>query len=171
MAARRLGQIFVDLGYINDDQLEMLVEEQSQSQGGKLIGRIAMEMGLVTDDELVASLGEQFNLQTIDLDGVTPPADAREAISDAMAQLYRVIPLQLNDNMLTIATCDPQNIAMQDELRRFLGFDIRLLVASESLILKMIDKYFNEESESIEKIIEELQARRRTQSRIAGDAW
>ena len=50
MAARRLGQIFVDLGYINEDQLEMLVEEQAQSQGGKLIGRIAMEMGLVTDD-------------------------------------------------------------------------------------------------------------------------
>ena len=158
MAARRLGQIFVDLGYINDDQLEMLVEEQAQSQGGKLIGRIAMEMGLVTDDELVASLGEQFNLQTIDLDGVTPPEDAREALSDSMAQLYRVIPLQLNDNVLTLATCDPQNIAMQDELRRFLGFDIRLLVASESLILKLIDKHFNAESESIEKIIQELQA-------------
>jgi type IV pilus assembly protein PilB len=157
MAARRLGQIFVDLGYINDDQLEMLVEEQAQSQGGKLIGRIAMEMGLVTDDELIASLGEQFNLQTIDLEGVTPPADAREAISDSMAQLYRVIPLQLNDNVLTIATCDPQNIAMQDELRRFLGYDIRMLVASESLILKLIDKYFNEESESIEKIIKELE--------------
>ena len=158
MAARRLGQIFVDLGYINDDQLEMLVEEQAQSQGGKLIGRIAMEMGLVTDDELIASLGEQFNLQTIDLDGVTPPEDARKALSDSMAQLYRVIPLQLNDNVLTLATCDPQNLAMQDELRRFLGFDIRLLVASEALILKLIDKYFNDESESIEKIIEELQA-------------
>ncbi len=158
MAARRLGQIFVDLGYITDDQLEMLVEEQSQSQGGKLIGRIAMEMGLVTDDELIASLGEQFSLQTIDLDGVTPPQDARAAISDSMAQLYRVIPLQLNDNVLTLATSDPQNLAMQDELRRFLGHDIRLLVASESLILKLIDKYFNDESESIEKIIQELQA-------------
>ena len=158
MAARRLGQIFVDLGYINDDQLEMLVEEQSQSQGGKLIGRIAMEMGLVTDDELIASLGEQFNLQTIDLDGVTPPQEARESISNAMAQLYRVIPLQINDNVLTLATCDPQNLAMQDELRRFLGNEIRLLVASETLILKLIDKYFNEESESIEKIIQELQA-------------
>lgn len=158
MAARRLGQIFVDLGYINDDQLEMLVEEQSQSQGGKLIGRIAMEMGLVTDDELIASLGEQFNLQTIDLDGVTPPQESRESISNAMAQLYRVIPLQINDNVLTLATCDPQNLAMQDELRRFLGNEIRLLVASETLILKLIDKYFNEESESIEKIIQELQA-------------
>ena len=29
MAVRRLGQIFVDLGFITDDQLEMLVEEQS----------------------------------------------------------------------------------------------------------------------------------------------
>ncbi len=157
MAARRLGQIVVDLGFSNDDQLEMLIEEQAQSQGGKLIGRIAMEMGLITDDELVASLGEQFSLQTIDLDGVTPPPDAREAISDSMAQLYRVIPLQLNDNVITIATCDPQNIAMQDELRRFLGYDIRMLVASEALILKLIDKYFNAESESIEKIIKELE--------------
>ena len=87
-----------------------------------------------------------------------------------MAQLYRVIPLQLNDNMLTLATCDPQNLAMQDELRRFLGFDIRLLVASEALILKLIDKYFNEESESIEKIIKELQADERTQSGVDRDA-
>ena len=31
MAVRRLGQIFVDLGFITDDQLEMLVEEQSQN--------------------------------------------------------------------------------------------------------------------------------------------
>ena len=158
MATRRLGQVFVDLGYINDDQLEMLVEEQSQSQGGKLIGRIAMEMGLISDDQLVASLGEQFNLQTIDLDGVIPPVDAREAISDSMAQLYRIIPLQMSDNLITVATCDPQNIAIQDELRRFLGYDVRLLVASESLVLKLIDKYFNDESESIEKIIEELKA-------------
>ena len=138
MAGRKLGQIFVDLGFINDDQLEMLVEEQSQSQGGQLIGRIAMDMGLVSDDELIASLGEQFRLQPIDLDGIVPPPEAREAISDAMAQLYRVIPLQLNDNVLTLATCDPQNIAMQDELRRFLGHEIRLLVASEPLILCLL---------------------------------
>ncbi len=160
MAGRKLGQIFVDLGYINDDQLEMLVEEQSQSQGGQLIGRIAMDMGLVTDDELIASLGEQFRLQTIDLDGIDREiidGPHREAVSDSMAQLYRVIPLQLNDNVLTLATCDPQNIAMQDELRRFLGYEIRLLVASEPLILKLIDKYFNEDSESIESIIKELE--------------
>ena len=156
MAVRRLGQIFVDLGFITDDQLDMLVEEQSQNSG-QLIGRIAEDMGLVTDDQLVQALAEQFGLQTADIDGVVPPDDVREVVSDAMAQLYRVIPLQLNDGVLTLATCDPQNLSMQDELRRFLGFEIRILVATESQVLRSIDKFFNEDVESIEKIIEELQ--------------
>ena len=73
MAVRRLGQIFVDLGFITDDQQEMLVEEQSQNPG-QLIGRIAEDMGLISDDQLIQALGEQFGLQTIDIEGVTPPA-------------------------------------------------------------------------------------------------
>ena len=154
MAVRKLGQILVDLGSINDDQLEMLVEEQSQASG--MIGRIAVNMGLISDDELIEALGEQFNLKTLDMEGVVPPPECRQAISDAMAQLYRVVPVQLHENTITLATCDPQNIAMQDELRRFLGYDIRLVVAAEAQILKAIDKYFNDDNDSIEKIIEDL---------------
>ena len=29
MAIRRIGQIFVDMGFVTDEQLEMLLEEQS----------------------------------------------------------------------------------------------------------------------------------------------
>ena len=156
MAVRKLGQILVDLGTINDDQLEMLVEEQSQSRG--LIGRIAVNMGLINDEELIQGLAEQFGLRTHDIEeNKAPPEDAREAVSDAMAQLYRVVPIQLHKGVLTMATCDPQNIAMQDELRRFLGHEIRFVVASEAQILKTIDKYFNDETDSIEKIIDDLQ--------------
>ena len=156
MAVRKLGQILVDLGSINDDQLEMLVEEQSQSSG--MIGRIAVNMGLISDEDLIEGLGEQFGLKTLDLEGQVPPPECREAVSDPMAQLYRIVPMQLHENVLTLATCDPQNLAMQDEIRRFLGYDIRLVVSSEAQILKTIDKYFNDENDSIEKIIEDLQA-------------
>ena len=70
MAARRLGQIFVDLLFITDEQLEMLIEEQNQNEG-QLIGSIAQEMGLITDDQLIAALGEQFGLQTQDIEGLS----------------------------------------------------------------------------------------------------
>lgn len=171
MAIRRLGQILVDMGFVSDEQLELLLEEQAQHPG-QLLGRIAEDMGLVTDDQLIQALGEQFGLQTIDIEGFTPPEDAREPITDAMAQLYRVIPLQLIDGVLTLATCDPQNLAMQDELRRFVGHDIRILVATENQILKAIDKFFNEDTESIESIIKELHADNQlaeAASKLAGD--
>lgn len=171
MAIRRLGQILVDMGFVSDEQLELLLEEQAQHPG-QLIGRIAEDMGLITDDQLIQALGEQFGLQTIDIEGFSPPENAREPITDAMAQLYRVIPLQLNDGILTLATCDPQNLAIQDELRRFVGHDIRILIATENQILKAIDKFFNEETESIESIIKELHADDQlaeAASKLAGD--
>ena len=156
MAARKLGQILVDLGFITDDHLEMLVEEQAQNPG-QMIGQVAQEMGLITDEQLIQALGEQFGMKTIDIDGVTPPAEAREVVSDAMAQLYRVIPLQLKDGVLTVACCDPQNLSMQDELRRFLGLEVRVTVATEAQVLKAIDKHFNSDTESIESLIKGLE--------------
>ncbi len=156
MAARRIGQIFVDLGFITDEQLDMLVEEQSQNPG-RLIGRIAMEMGLLDEDQLAQALAEQMNLQIIDLEGLDISDEVLEEVSDAMAQLYKVVPLRLSDGALTVATCEPQNLSMEDELRRFLGYDIRLLIAIESQINKTIDRYYSEEQETLEKILEELE--------------
>ena len=157
MAIRKIGQIFVDLGFITDEQLEMLLEEQNQNPG-QLIGRIAEDMGLISDEQLIQALAEQFNMQTVDIEGFTPPLEARDKVTDAMAQLYRVLPLQFNDDVLTLATCDPQNLSMQDELRRFVGHEIRLLVATQSQIQRGIDKFYNAENESIESIISELNA-------------
>ena len=51
MAIRRIGQILVDLGFITDEQLEVLLEEKEQHPD-VLIGKIAEEMGLVTDEQV-----------------------------------------------------------------------------------------------------------------------
>ena len=52
-------------------------------------------------------------------------------VTEPMAQLYRIVPVSFRDNTLTIAMCDPQNLAIQDELRTFLGYEIRAVVATE----------------------------------------
>ena len=43
-----------------------------------------------------------------------------------------LVPLRFNNNVLTIATCDPQNLTIQDELRTFLGHEIAMVVATET---------------------------------------
>ena len=101
MAIRRIGQIFVDMGFIDDDQLEMLLEEQQQQPGEKL-GKIAEEMGLINDDQLAQALAEQMNLQVINLAEANLAPEVLDQVSETMAQLYHVIPVQFEDNTLTV---------------------------------------------------------------------
>ena len=43
MAIRRIGQILVDLGFLTDEQLELVLDEQDQHPG-ELLGRVAVNM-------------------------------------------------------------------------------------------------------------------------------
>lgn len=154
MAIRRLGQILVDLGFIDDEQLEVLLEEQQQQPGEK-IGKIAEEMGMVTDEQLCQALAEQMNLQVVELAEAELAPELLEKLTETMAQLYRVVPVRFDEdlNTLTVATAEPQNLAVSDELRTFLGHDIRLVVCTERDINETINRYYNSAAESVESII------------------
>lgn len=156
MAIRRIGQILVDLGFLNDEQLEMLLEEQRRHPG-ELLGKLAEEMGLVTDDQIALALAEQMQMQVVQLSEVQVTSDVLGLITEPMAQLYRVIPIKLEDNTFTLATCDPQNLAIQDELRTFLGYDIKLLIATEHDIAVALEKYYASSSETFESLVNDLE--------------
>ena len=153
--ARQLGQILVDMGFIDDDQLEMLVEEQAQQPGIK-IGKVAEDMGMIIDTQLVQALAEQFNMQIVDLGEIQVNQEVLNEVSEAMAQMYRAVPIQLNGNTLTLATAAPENITVADELRTFLGRDINLVVCTEHEIEKMLEEFYDSERETIERIVADL---------------
>ncbi|MCA9216623.1 MAG: pilus assembly protein PilB, partial [Planctomycetales bacterium] len=167
MAIRRIGQILVDLGFISDEQLEMLLEEQSRHPG-ELLGKIAEEMGLVTDEQIALALAEQMGLQVIKLAEAEIPEDVVELVTQPMAELYRVIPIKLEGNTFTVATCEPQNLAIQDELRTFLGYDIRLVVETESEIQKAINKYYGGTTDTVGSIVDEIESNKELEA--AADA-
>ena len=157
MVARRIGQIFVDMGFITDEQLQLLLDEQQQ-QPGALLGKIAEDMALITDDQLAQALGEQMNMKVVSLGDQPVPKELLERLTETMAQLYRVIPVRFDGHTLTVATCDPQNLTIQDELRTFLGFDIEMVVAPEREIKAALERFYSSDSLSVEKIVQELAA-------------
>jgi type IV pilus assembly protein PilB len=156
MAIRRIGQILVDMGFISDEQLEIVLDEQERQPGEKF-GKIAENLGLITDEQLAQALAEQMGMQVISLENFEPPPEVRNEISETMAQLYRIIPVRRDGNELTVATCDPQNLSIQDELRTFLGLDIRVLVATEREVRRGLEKFYNAGDETVEKIVEQLE--------------
>jgi len=156
MAIRRLGQILVDLGFITDEQLELLLEEQQQ-RPGELIGKVAESMGLITDEQLAQALAEQMSMQVVNLSEVTIPPDVLDYVSEPMAQLYKIIPLSFRNDTLTVAMAEPQKLSILDELRNFLGYDVRGVVATERDVGAALDRYYAASSESVETLVGEME--------------
>ena len=157
MALKRIGQILVDLGLVDELQLETMVEEQS-SRGGELLGRVGVSLGFYTDEQLGEALAEQWGTTFVTLYDRQISSDVIHLISEPMAQLYRVVPLELKGNRLTIASADPQKIQIADELRTLLGYDIHVCVATEAEITKTIEKLFSSENESVESLVSDLES-------------
>jgi len=157
MAIRRIGQIFVDLGFIDDDQLELLLEEQRSNRPDMLLGKVAEEMNLVTDDQVAQALAEQLNLQAISLADVVVPPDVLAYVTEPMAQLYRICPISFRDGTLVVAMCDPQKLSIIDELRNFLGYEIRAVVATERDIKTALDRYYAASTDSVENVINQME--------------
>ena len=155
MALKRIGQILVDLGLIDEQQLETMLEEQSSR--GELLGRVGVALGFYSEEQLGEALAEQWGTTFVSLYDREIAPEALAAISEPMAQLYRVVPIKLEGNQLTIASAEPQKIQIADELRTLLGYDIHVCVATEPEITKAIEKSFSSESDSVESLVEDLE--------------
>ncbi len=156
MALRRLGQVFVDLGFIDEEQLELLLEEHLQRHGEK-IGQTAISMGYVNDDQVAVALAEQLGLQIIGLGDLTIPPDVLSHLTEPMAQLYKVIPVSFKNDVLTVAMCEPQEITVLDELRNFLGYEIRAVVTTPHDISNALSRYYASDVESVESLIADME--------------
>ncbi|MBL6711539.1 MAG: Flp pilus assembly complex ATPase component TadA [Planctomycetes bacterium] len=156
MALKRLGQILTDLGLIDEEQLQEMLTEQ-EARGGELLGRVGVSLGFFSDEQLGEALAEQWNTVFVTLYDKQITHSLVDIISKTMAEMYRVVPLTLEDNRLTIATADPQKIQIADELRVFLGYEIHVVVATDAEIDKAIETFYSGEVDTVESIVEELE--------------
>ena len=108
--------------------MQTLLDEQQQ-RPGELLGQIALGMGLLNDEQLAQALAEQMSMQVVSLNDMVLGPEVLSLITEPMANLYRIVPISFDENTLTIAMADPQKLSIVDELRTFLGYDIKAVVA------------------------------------------
>ncbi len=153
---RRIGQVFIDLGFIDEDQLWEVLEEAKNT--AQPVGQAAVSRGLINEDQLLQALGEQHGLKIVNLQEAKPQPEALQLVPETMANVYKVVPLSFKDKVLTIAIGDPNNLAALDDLRNLLNItEVQAHLAMPQAITDALGKVYAGKEESIIDIIQEIE--------------
>ena len=156
--ARRLGTIMIDMGYLDEETLWKVLEEQKRT-GTDLVGKVAVRMGLVKEDQVLKALGEQLGMKVVKLADVTIPAELTELVNESMATAYKIVPISQNkkDKSITVAMAEPQNPSTLDSLQMFLSTEVKGAIATEADVMAKIEQLYAGHHESIQDVVKQIE--------------
>jgi len=154
---KQLGQKFIDLGFMDDAQLESMYEEMRTTE--RRLADIAAERGLVNEDQLLQATAEVHGMRVANLEETKPHPDAVKAVPKNMAELYKIVPLTYEGGTLTVAMPDPNNLQAMDDLKNMLGIPtVHPVLAPPKQIEALLTRaYSGEKEESILGLIQALE--------------
>lgn len=149
---KKLGELLVDAGIIDAEQLKTALEKQRQE--GKRLGDVLVGMGALSEHILTSMIAEQLHVEKIDLINTYIDADVARLIPVEVAKRYILIPVYERGGKLHVAMADPRNMYALDDLRLITQKSIYPVLASRTEIEKAIEVYFQQQTS--ERAIEDL---------------
>ncbi len=138
-----IGQYLIEKGLINEEQLNEILEIKKQEKN-KLFGEIVVEKGFVSELEFARCLAERLNVPFIDLAETELNPQVVNKIPEAVAKKYNLIAVSLLGKRLTVATNDPVNFYVFEDIRVITGCSTVPVMATKSAITKAIGKMYSE---------------------------
>lgn len=161
-----LGQLLIKSGSLTEDQLEIALHQQSGSD--RRLGDILLDLGFVDDEtDILPVLADQRGVEFVRLKEIEISQEVISKLPAKFASHYKVMPLKIENGVLTIATQTPADIQIQDELGVVVDLKLKLVLASELDIIEAIRKYYGVGAETIEKMMGSIQSTNRIEDEIA----
>jgi type IV pilus assembly protein PilB len=144
MQPSRLGELLVRSNLITRDQLQRALEEQKNSGGQLRLGAVLVKEGYISESELTAFLSKQYSVPSINLAEFEIDPTVVKLLPVEVVQKYQAIPVNRSGSTLILAMSDPSNIFAIDDIKFMTGYNVEVVVASDTGIKSAIDKYYDQ---------------------------
>lgn len=134
-----LGEILIGAGLISTEQLDKALEQQKEI-GGRL-GFHLVRLGYISANALTSFLEENFGVGIIQ-EKLTERQKASDAIPRHLALYYRIAPIKVEGDTLTIAIAQIDHPNLIQALSDVTGYKIDALIYPEQEIRSLLDSSY-----------------------------
>ena len=149
----RLASILERTGLLTSVQIEDVL--QRNAGAAKPITDIVVDQGYAKEDPFLRALAEAMKLPFLRLNDRTIPPDILQKMPTKAIFQYNVIPLEMDNGALRVATHDPFNPAMMDALRLATGGRIRLSLSTSSDISAAAKKFYGVGADTLDRMMQD----------------
>ena len=132
-----LGEILMRSRLITFEQLQIALKKQTESC--RPLGEILVNMNFISEETLLKALSSQYNMPYIKLSGYPINVEAINKVPMELCKRHNVLPIDINENFLVIATSNPENIIAEDDIRVVSGMWVKIVIASSSEIRSYLE--------------------------------
>ena len=156
MRNERIGDYLVNQGHITPEQLQKVLEAQRESNGSKKFGDLVVELGFMSEVLFTKALAEKLHVKYVDLESFDIDAEAVQKVPEALARKHTVIAIAVTGKRLTVATNDPVNFVVLEDIKISTGMDTMPVLATTSAINKAIGKNYS--MQNVDSVVDSITA-------------
>lgn len=115
-----------------------------------------------TEEDLLKLYADQVGMPFVKLSEIEFDEKALTLVSPELAREYKIFPVKFDveNGVVTVALADPLNVRTVDDLRVWLGQEVRGVIGNADEIQSMIDEYYGTGEESVDEVLASLQSER-----------
>ncbi len=147
----RLGQILVHSRVVTDDTIAEALTRGARD--GQRLGEALVALGAATIEDVLKALAAQQALPYLSAEELPSTPPVLKELSPQYLRQSVACPIAIEGTTVTVATADPTDPRLLDELQQTLPLTIRLCGASEPAILEAIERAYGA-STALQKIVE-----------------
>lgn len=122
----------------------------------KRVGELLLDLGYVEEEQILEGLSEQYGIPYQRNLSEEVDASLTTKVPISFIREYHMVPYKKNGAGYLVAVNDPVDLLPLDDLRLLLGGDVSPVLCSKSDIQKIIDGYFEQQSENAAEMIDSI---------------
>lgn len=139
------GKIFVQEGFVSEEQLVQAAEKQRELGGDEPIANVLVSMGFLSERDRVRCMGMMWGIDFVDLLEESPDPAVTPLITGTFAKRFKVLPMHERDGRLVVAMANPLDIFVIDELRLIASKEIEAKIAVEEDLMAAINSHYSKD--------------------------